>query len=471
MKRIIYKIALIIFVIINLNGCKNNKEERNNDSYIEIALNWEVGDEFKFNEVYYTEFPVYTEQKAYPKIYNPKIENYRNIPKLDSFVLVNVSMQDLPSVYDKYLNKYRTKEDLIKYYSNEIKDTISNINNPNLKYQLNAISGFQGNQQIVVPDLNNNNDFKDDPVLKFPIKFGNENNRQSLDTLPLLDFSYQLFINGETFDINRKILLYPKSKHRHIYLLQKTLNERLNSYTLFMKLKEFSKGGFIKDSISYTIAIQGKNPKRSAIIIKPDSITFPSDNKFLQSFFTYKYNDTVSLGNKWYKIDSISGNFSKLRLSEVQKTPNISDELSYQSKIKNQVLFDLNGKTFNLFENTQEKKMTLIEFWGTWCVPCIELTPELIKLNKQFKDDIRFISIAFDKDANDVKSYVKKNNIEWLQSFADQKDIKNTLVDKWDIQAFPTFLLFDENQQLNYAGTSSETLQHIDNILKNKFNK
>lgn len=166
------KTLLVLFIISNLISCKkegNLKADINTDNFIKVSLNWEIDNEFKFNEVYFTEFPVYTELKAYPEIYNSKIENYKNIPKLDSFVLVNVSMQDLPSYYDKYLNKYKTKEDLFKYYSDVIKDTISKINNPNLKYQLNAISGFIRNQQIVVPDLNNNNDFKDDPILKFPI--------------------------------------------------------------------------------------------------------------------------------------------------------------------------------------------------------------------------------------------------------------------------------------------------------------
>jgi thiol-disulfide isomerase/thioredoxin len=470
MKHVISKIAIIIFVIINLNGCKINKEE-NKDNSIEIGLSWKVDDEFKFNEIRYTEFPVYTEQKAFPKIYNPKIENYKNIPELDSFVLVNISMQDLPSYYDKYLNNYRVKEDLIKYYNKELKDTISKIRNPNLKYQLNAISGFIGNKQIVIPDLNNNNDFKDDPVLDFPITFRNNYNISNLDSLPLLDFSHQLFINGKTFDIKRKILLYPKAKHRHIYLLQNTLNEQLNSYTLFMELKDYAKGNIKKDSIGYTIAIQGKNQKYSSIVIKPDTITYPPNNIFLQSFFTYKYNDTLSLGYKWYKIDSIYGDFSNLKLSEVNKKPKISDKLSYQALIKNQTLTDLDGKPFDLFESKNEKQMTLIEFWGTWCVPCIELTPELIKLNKLYKDNIKFISIAFDKDVNDVKSYIKKNNIEWLQSYVNSKDTKNTLVDKWNIQTFPTFILIDENQQMYYAGSSRETLDYINNILSIKYSK
>jgi len=151
MKHVISKIEIIIVVIINLNGCKINKEE-NKDNSIKIGLRWKGDDEGKFNEIRYTEFPDYTEQKAFPKIYNPKIENYKNIPELDSFVLVNISMQDLPSYYDKYLNNYRVKEDLIKYYNKELKDTISKIRNPNLKYQLNAITGFIGNKQIVIQD-------------------------------------------------------------------------------------------------------------------------------------------------------------------------------------------------------------------------------------------------------------------------------------------------------------------------------
>jgi thiol-disulfide isomerase/thioredoxin len=473
LSNIILKTVIIIFTFSNLTGCKKDvKVETNTDNSIEVSLNWKVNNDFKFNEIYYTEFPVYTEQRAYPKIYNPKIENYRNIPKLDSFVLVNVSMQDLPSYYNKYLNKYRTKEDLIKYYSNELKDTISKINNPNLKYQLNAISGFIGNQQIVIPDLNNNNDFKDDPILKYPITFRNTNNISKLDSLPLLDFSHQLFMNGKTFDIKRSILLYPKAKHRHVYLLQNTLNERLNSYTLFMELKDYAKGKILKDSVSYTVAIQGKNQKRSSIVIKPDSIDYPPNNHFLQSFFSYENGDTLSLGEKWYKIESIYGGFSTLKLSKVKHKPKASlNGLEYGGEIKNQTLTDLNGQTFELFPKNKKKKMTLVEFWGTWCGPCIELTPKVIELHKQFEDEVRFISVASDKDVNEVKAYVKKNKIKWEQAFTDQRKIKNTIIGEWNIRAYPTFILIDDNQKMVYAGTSGEILENIRKILTKKFNK
>lgn len=471
---IISRTFLILFIISNLICCKKEgdlKAETNSDDSIEVPLSWKIDNDFTFNEIYYTEFPVYTEQKAYPKIYNRKIESYKNIPELDSSVLVTVSMQGFPSYYDKYLNNYKTQEDLFKFFSNNLKDTISLINNPNLKYQLNAISGFSGNEQIVVPDLNNNNDFKDDPILKYPITLRNKYNISNWDSIPLLDFSHQLLIKDETYNIKRKILLYPRAVHRHLYLKQGVLNESLNSYTLMMELKDYGKGKIIHDSISYTVAIQGKSPSFASIVIKPDSVVYPPENKFLQSFFAFEYGDTLSLGKKWYKIDSIYGDFSTLKLSQVKSKPKIYAELQYQGKIKNRVLKDLNGETFELFPTNESKKMTLIEFWGTWCVPCIELTPEVIKLHKQYEDKVRFISVAYDKDLTKVKAYVNKNNIRWLQSYVDSKNIKNTIIDKWNIQSFPTFILIDENQQMYYAGSSSETLEYIRKVLSKKFIK
>ena len=46
-------------------------------------------------------------------------------------------------------------------------------------------------------------------------------------------------------------------------------------------------------------------------------------------------------------------------------------------------------------------KVILIDFWATWCGPCIKEIPSLIELEKEYYGkDITFVSISFDKDAD-----------------------------------------------------------------------
>ena len=42
----------------------------------------------------------------------------------------------------------------------------------------------------------------------------------------------------------------------------------------------------------------------------------------------------------------------------------------------------LNEKQINIFQKIQDKKIFLLNFWATWCPPCIKEIPELIKLER-----------------------------------------------------------------------------------------
>lgn len=464
---------LLLYIGSNFICCKreHNLNAENTDSSIDIPLEWKIDDDFVFNEIYYTQFPVYTEQKAFPKIYNRKIEHYRNIPRMGSSVLVTASLQYFPIYFDKYNNGYRTKEGLIEAYKIYLKDTVYLKSNPQLKYQLNAFSGFSNDMQIVVPDLNNNGDFGDDPRLTFPKEFTKTyaSEISHWDTLPLLDFSHQVLISGKIFDIKRKILLYPRAEHRHVYLLiQGTLDESLNSYTLMMELKDYAKGHFNLDSVSYTTAVQGRSFEYPAIAIKPDSVVYPSSNTVLQSLFTHSLKDTIMLGNHWFKIDSLIPDFSSLILKKVNAKPKNVSELQYKGHIDNRWLIGLDGKKFELFKDTENVQMTFVEFWGTWCGPCVALTPEIIKFHNEFGDKIRFISVAYDKDIAKVKTYVNENKLDWEHSYINESNTKNTIIDDWKIQGFPTFILIDEKQQMYYGGNGNEDLEYIKKLLKEK---
>ncbi len=70
-------------------------------------------------------------------------------------------------------------------------------------------------------------------------------------------------------------------------------------------------------------------------------------------------------------------------------------------------LKDLNGDTFNL--NEIEGKVVLINFWATWCPPCIAEMPSLQKLHDDYKDRISIL-------------FVSNEEREAIQRFLDKKD-------------------------------------------------
>jgi thiol-disulfide isomerase/thioredoxin len=72
---------------------------------------------------------------------------------------------------------------------------------------------------------------------------------------------------------------------------------------------------------------------------------------------------------------------------------------------------DLAGKQRNI--NEWKNKLLIINFWATWCPPCLKEIPAFIKLQSQFNDtELQFIGIAIDeKDA--VSEYLETININY----------------------------------------------------------
>ncbi len=102
---------------------------------------------------------------------------------------------------------------------------------------------------------------------------------------------------------------------------------------------------------------------------------------------------------------------------------------------------DLQGNPLSVAK--YKDKLVLVEFWATWCVPCVGELPNLIKAyNKHHADGFEIIGISLDKDEQKLRSFLKTKEIPWAQ-YCDGKGWDSKLVAKYGIQAIPTTFLLD----------------------------
>lgn len=97
----------------------------------------------------------------------------------------------------------------------------------------------------------------------------------------------------------------------------------------------------------------------------------------------------------------------------------------------------------------------LINFWATWCDPCREEFPELVKIDAEYKGKIDFITISLD-DLVDINTAVPKFLSDmkagmpaYLLRTADEEGAMRSVSPDW-AGGLPFTILFDENGKTKY---------------------
>ena len=144
--------------------------------------------------------------------------------------------------------------------------------------------------------------------------------------------------------------------------------------------------------------------------------------------------------------------------SDSEKKPGTSTALAFEMRT-------LEGSRISSTEfigNVQ-----VVDFWATWCRPCIKEIPDYNFLNRKFKNDnVKMIGIAMDSgDTQIIKSFVSKYNMEYSIYIGDAK----TSAAFGGIQVFPTTFVIDQkgNIQKKFIGAHPKKIKAIELLVKN----
>ncbi len=78
------------------------------------------------------------------------------------------------------------------------------------------------------------------------------------------------------------------------------------------------------------------------------------------------------------------------------------------------------AKTISLHD--YRGKVVVLNFWATWCPPCVEEMPSLVQLQKNMGDRVTVLAVSVDVDGNAFRDFVAKRKVDLLAvRDADQK--------------------------------------------------
>ncbi len=90
-------------------------------------------------------------------------------------------------------------------------------------------------------------------------------------------------------------------------------------------------------------------------------------------------------------------------------------------------------------------KYVYLDFWATWCKPCLKSMQVMKQLYPKYKDNVEFISINIDERKKRFDRYLESNTYPWVMLYAGNNE---QLKADYDIALIPLYYLIDPNGKL-----------------------
>lgn len=196
--------------------------------------------------------------------------------------------------------------------------------------------------------------------------------------------------------------------------------------------KEYSKfqDEFVKESDAYVAS----HPKAfiSALIIEGMFNQMTPDIAKITKFY-----DGLDKSIK----DNKHGKKIKKQLDEINKPVTAVNTVNVGSAAPDFSAPNPDGKVVSLKESLG--KVTIIDFWASWCKPCRQENPNMVALYNQYHaKGLNIIGVSLDEDAAKWKDAIAKDKLTWAH-VSNLKDFNDPIAVMYDIKMIPSTFVLD----------------------------
>ena len=128
------------------------------------------------------------------------------------------------------------------------------------------------------------------------------------------------------------------------------------------------------------------------------------------------------------------------------------------------------GGDLKIYQTSMNNELVLIDFWATWCKPCVKEFPNLKALYSQYKDrGFEILAISLDQSKTTTDGFIEKRNIEWPNvTFEDS--FNSDMAKLFEVAAIPRAVLVDSTGKIVAIDESAKGEQ-LKDFLKARFEK
>lgn len=205
------------------------------------------------------------------------------------------------------------------------------------------------------------------------------------------------------------------------------------------------------------IALQQETQKKVFDVIN----TFINGNKnsFVSLYLLNTLSGAISLEELKEKFNMLSAEVKETRMGKqfADKLKSIGATEIGQKAPEFKILGTDRKTQYSLYDNLG--KATIIDFWASWCPPCREANPKIVKLYEKYKDKgLQIIGVSLDTDEGKWKGAIEKDGLTWLQLASLEKKDKTAVL--YNIDYIPTLYLLDEKGTIVAKNIHDEELEN-----------
>ncbi len=207
-------------------------------------------------------------------------------------------------------------------------------------------------------------------------------------------------------------------------------------------------------------AIEGLNKRFSACVIKTTEKNI--DNEFGYFLLTYYPEELIDHDTRSRLIKQLP--------AEMQQRPAIKqmEEVlaRYAKTATGATISDftqkaLDGTDMSLLEEVKKNKVTVIDFWASWCGPCRQEMPFMIQLYDEYQPKgFGIVGVSLDQEFDAWKNASQTLGVKWPQ-MSDLKGWDNEIAQAFNITSIPHTIVVDQQGKILSRGLRGEKLKEF----------